>query len=525
MDYWVFRNQTIERFFPNDYQFSGYGDISVIPNKMDGYIWFYLLPIMYDQSALSQELSNYSLSFNYVLERINPNTIVIALTIDVLYPVTFIEENDELQKAIYTYNNSLYEATHAHPNLKVIDISNFTKQFSTVDLLDWKYFFISQMGMNPRISRTFSEWWNRKLKSIAFNRKKCIVLDLDNTLWGGIIGEDGVSGIKLGGDYPGNAFKLFQAGLLELKKSGIILTVCSKNNEKDVLELWDNHPECILRKEHFAAYRINWTDKATNIRELAQDLNIGLDSMVFIDDNPTERELIKQTLPMVVVPSFPEQPYEIPVFFKSLVDNYFIAYSVTTEDKEKTEQYLANANRQKALQSFSNFDDYLISLDIQLFIENANAFNIDRIAQMTQKTNQFNLTTKRYDSSQLRVFLSANWKIWCLSVSDNFGDSGITACMIMDGTRIDTFLLSCRILGKGIEFAFLKTILSSLKASGMQFVTAQFVPTQKNTQVADFWDKCGFTRTNVTDNGTVYYRLDLSTANLTVQDYYHIKTQ
>ena len=359
-----------------------------------------------------------------------------------------------------------------------------------------------------------------------------MVLDLDNTLWGGVLGEDGIEGIKLGDDYPGKAFRYFQEALLELSKSGVILTVCSKNNEEDVLEAWEKNPFMVLKKDNFATWRINWSDKATNIKEMAEELNIGLDSFVFVDDNPTERELINQVLPMVEVPEVPAQPYELPPFFKSMVEKYFRVYSVTSEDKKKTEQYKANAQRAQAQKGFVDFDDFLKSLDIQITIEAANEFNIPRIAQMTQKTNQFNLTTKRYTDADVRTFLQNGWKIWCISVTDKFGDNGITGCMMVkpipdpsseEGSLdVDTFLLSCRILGKGIEIAFTKRILLELLNQGITELKASYIPTAKNAQVKDFYEKCGFTCLSELSDGRKEYTIDLENADLNVKDYYHI---
>jgi FkbH-like protein len=301
------------------------------------------------------------------------------------------------------------------------------------------------------------------------------------------------------------------------------LTICSKNNEQDVLDLWDRNPYIKLKKEHFAAYRINWTDKATNITALSEELNIGLDSFVFIDDNPTERELIRQLLPMVAVPEFPTQPYELPVFFKRLVDDYFRVYSITEEDKRKTEQYKENAARAQAQKTFSDFESFLASLNIQITIDSVNEFNVQRIAQMTQKTNQFNLTTHRYTDADLRRFVESGWKIWCISVADKFGDSGITGTiMVMPNGEIDTFLLSCRILGKGIEVAFVKRIFSLLLSQGYKSLTARYIPTSKNSQVKDFWDKMGFECIATDDTGAKNYALSLNSANTEIEEYYNI---
>lgn len=522
MSLFVFRNNTVERFFPKDYTFSGYDDISFIPADANGYVWFYQAPIGYNREASVEEIQGYQQKFVFVLAQIDPNKAVISLTMEDTYSVPTTEDDYAVRSAIEEYNAALFLAEKVNANLKVIDYSEFTRNYPVTDLFDWKFYFISQMGINPKLTKDFQAWWNRKMDSIALKRKKCIVLDLDNTLWGGVLGEDGISGIKIGGDYPGKAFAFFQKSLLQLSKAGVILTVCSKNNEADVLEAWEKNPFMVLKKEQFAAYRINWTDKATNIKELAEELNIGLDSFVFVDDNPTERELIKQTLPMVSVPEFPAQPYELPVFFKKLVEDYFKVYSITDEDKKKTEQYKANAARVQAQHSFTNIGAFLESLEIQITIEAANEFNIPRIAQMTQKTNQFNLTTKRYTDADVKGFLANGWKIWCVSVADRFGDNGITGCIMVDVDTIDTFLLSCRILGKGIEKAFIKKIISLLKENGVKTVKAAYLPTAKNAQVAEFYDRCGFSLVAENADGGKDYALDLNSADLEIEKYYHI---
>lgn len=519
---YVFRNNTVERFFSKEYSFSGYDDISVIPTDTESYIWWYQVPVKYDQNVLAEEVRGYTQKLVYVLSQIDLKKTIVVLTMDVIYNVSFTDNNYQLTQAVDEYNAALYQAESKFSNVKVIDIREFTRQYPANELIDWKFYFISQMGMNPKLSKAFKLWFDRKMDSIALKRKKCLVLDLDNTLWGGVLGEEGVKGIQIGGDYPGKAFMYWQSALQQLAKSGVILTICSKNNEQDVLDAWEKNPFIVLKKDAFSAYRINWQDKATNIKELAEELNIGLDSFVFIDDNPTERELIKQILPMVAVPDFPEQPYMLPEFFTQLVNNYFKVYSVTDEDRKKTEQYKANAARAHAQASFADFDKFLESLDIQITIESANEFNILRIAQMTQKTNQFNLTTKRYTDTDIKGFIEAGWKIWCISVADKFGDNGITGCVIVNGNEIDTFLLSCRVLGKGIEIAFIKKVMALLAEDGVKILSAKYLPTTKNTQVKDFYEKCGFTCVEEQKDGSKLYRLRLASADLTIKELYHI---
>ncbi len=519
----VFRNNTIERFFPKAYRFSGYDDISFIPEDEEGYVWFYQAPVGFDGTALSEEIAADLQKFMMVLETVNQNKTVIAFTMEVLYSFSFTDDDFRLKDAIGKYNAGLVAASTTHSNLKIIEIDEFASRYPTEDLMDWKFYFLSQMGINPRLSGEFQQWFAKKLDQIALKRKKCLVLDLDNTLWGGILGEDGPDGIKIGGDYPGKAFLYFQKGLFELGKNGVVLAVCSKNNEQDVMDLWEKNPFLVLRKEHFAAYRINWQDKATNIKELAEELNLGLDSFVFIDDNPTERELIKQLLPMVAVPEFPDQPYELPIFFKKLVEDYFKVYAITEEDKKKTAQYKANAQRSSFQKSFADFGDFLKSLDIHLTIASANEYNIPRIAQMTQKTNQFNLTTKRYTDADIKTMLEKGGQVYCLSVADRFGDSGITGCIIVNGDEIDSFLLSCRILGKGIETAFIKKVFQMLREQGIAELRASYCPTAKNVQVKEFYEKVGLQCVSENEQGEKEYKAGLTDMDLTIEDYYQIE--
>ena len=521
----VFRNNTIERFFPNEYRFSGYDDISFIPEDEDGYVWFYQAPVGFNSTVLSDEIVTDLQKFMMVVESVSPNKTFLAFTMTSLYSVQFVDDDFVLKKAVAKYNEGLIAASVAYRNVKIVDFDEFANSYSTSDLIDWKFFFLSQMGMNPRLSSAFQQWFAKKLDQIALKRKKCLVLDLDNTLWGGILGEDGPDGIKINGEYPGKAFLYFQKGLLELGKNGVILAVCSKNNQQDVMDLWEKNPFLVLRKEHFAAYRINWQDKATNIKELAEELNLGLDSFVFVDDNPAERELIKQLLPEVSVPDFPVQPYELPSFFKKMVEDYFKVYTITEEDKKKTSQYKANAQRSNLQKSFANFGDFLRSLDIHLTIASANEYNIPRIAQMTQKTNQFNLTTKRYTDADIKTMIEKGGQVYCLSVADRFGDNGITGCIIVNGNEIDSFLLSCRILGKEIETAFIKKVFQMLRDLGMTELKAKYLPTAKNAQVREFYEKVGLQCVAENEQCEKEYKANLADMDLRIEDYYQINIE
>lgn len=512
----VFRNQTVEPFLGYDgVTYSGYDDISVVPEDVDRYIWFYQVPVNADSVQLAQEIDSYCDKLDIVLAAANNHKPFIIFSLVNLFPLRLSGDETALDEAIGAFNRHAQQLSRQHTQVKWVDFSEFTLRYDADALINWKYYLMSQTLLNPKLVHEFQEWWQRIERELSLNRKKCLVLDLDNTLWGGVLGEDGIDGIQLGGEYPGRAFSYWQRSLLELSRNGLILAICSKNNEADVLEAWEKNPAMVLKREHFSAIRINWRDKATNMRELADELNIGLDSMVFVDDSPSERELVKQLLPEVEVPDFPLKPYELMPFFKSLVEKYFRIYTITSEDRSKAEQYRANAQRNAEQARFVDLESYLYSLDIQLDVKPANEHNLPRIAQMTQKTNQFNLTTRRYAEADVHQRLDAGWRIYCVSASDRFGDNGITGTIFLEPlddttVNIDTLLLSCRILGKGIEEAFVKTVFNLLRLDGYRKITADYIPTAKNGQTADFYDRMGMTFVGTGDDGTRHYEMALN---------------
>jgi FkbH-like protein len=520
MKYFVFRNATVERFFQHlNVEFSGYEDISVISVDADRYIWFYLAPVEGNKS-IAEKIRHYADLARMTAEQIPAGKMFIVFTIKDIFTIQSISSDRTIGDAVNDYNSTLYTLASQYGNIKVIDSSHFLERYTSEELIDWKYYFISQMGLNPRLSGAFQEWCTAQIQAIELNRKKCLVLDLDNTLWGGVLGEDGVNGVALGGDYPGKAFLFFQHQILELSRQGVILALSSKNNLEDVRQMWREHPDIALKEEHFAAIRIDWNNKADNIREMAQELNIGLDSFVFLDDSPSERELIKKYLPGVTVPDFPEQPYMLPAFFKKTVEQYFSVYDLTEEDKTKTEQYKANAIRANVQRSFTNMEEYIRSLEIVLKIAEANESTLSRVAQMTQKTNQFNLTTCRYTDADLAKMLHSGHRIFTLSVSDKFGDSGLTGTCIVkiekDKVAIDSLLLSCRILGKDIEKAFVGHVLKTLQMEDVATVSASYIPTAKNSQVAGFYESLGFDLENEDEEQSKYYKIDLSKTVITL---------
>ena len=337
--------------------------------------------------------------------------------------------------------------------------------------------------------------------------KKCVVTDLDNTLWGGVIGDDGIDGIQLGELGDGPAFAALQRWLLELKRRGILLAVCSKNNDDTAREPFEKHPECVLRLEDFAAFVANWENKADNIRQIQQTLNIGMDSFVFLDDNPFERNLVRQMLPDVTVPELPEDPAAVPAYLESL--HLFEPVSYSEEDSARTAQYQAEASRTAAQAKFASYDEYLQALDMQGQILPFDSFHYPRIAQLTQRSNQFNLRTVRYSETEMAQLADdPEYLTRYMTLSDRYGEHGLISVVICkkqseDTLFIDTWLMSCRVLRRGVEGCLFDAIVRMALDNGFRYLTAEYIPTAKNKMVEHFYDEIG-----MQPDGERTYRLD-----------------
>ena len=335
--------------------------------------------------------------------------------------------------------------------------------------------------------------------AMKFPKVKVIALDADNTLWGGIIGEDGFDGIALGHEYPGNAYMAFQRRLLDFQQRGFILALCSKNNPADVEQVLSDHPHQILRAEHFAAIRVNWEAKPDNLVALAEELNLGLDSFIFVDDSDYECALVRRQLPEVEVIQTPARPVEVPSCLDQV--SRLELLSLTVEDLKKTEMYAQERIRRQLHQSAERsggLEGYLASLEMVMTVGIDDPAPLKRLSQLTQKTNQFNLTTRRYDEQHMRRLIEAsNWMVGYFSLKDVFGDSGIVGVALFELSEpalaeLDTFLMSCRVIGRKAESAFLNALLKRLAAAGVREVVADYLPTPKNGLVTSFLPDHGF---------------------------------
>ena len=353
--------------------------------------------------------------------------------------------------------------------------------------------------------------WLRFLHPLAGKVAKCVAVDLDNTLWGGVIGEDGMNGILLGAEYPGAAFQELQRALLDLSRRGILLAVCSKNNPADAMEALSGHPGMLLQPRDFAAMRINWNDKARNLREIAGELNIGLDTIAFLDDNPVERQQVREQAPEAIVIRLPEDPMD---YARAVRDcPWFERLALSDEDRRRGAYYAAQRQRVELERSVTSKEDFYRGLDQVAEIAPVNAQTLARVSQLTQKTNQFNLTTRRYTEQQIAGMAAApNWRVWSLRVKDRYADNGLVGVAIarVDGEvcEIDSFLMSCRVIGRTLETALLAHLAADARERGAKVLQGWFRPTKKNAPALEFYPEHGFEVAERTEEG-VLWRLDL----------------
>lgn len=351
------------------------------------------------------------------------------------------------------------------------------------------------------------------LRALQGHRRKCLVLDLDNTLWGGTIGEDGMSGVLLSDTYPGNCFKDFQRAVLQLSHRGILLAINSKNDPGEALELFRSHPDMVLKEKDFSSIRINWRDKADNLRDIAEELNVGLDALVFVDDSPAECERIRQACPEVRVVQLPAQKH----LYRTAIENLgcFEQLTLTEEDRNRGRMYQAQAQRQGLASRCGTLEDFYASIRMRGLLHRNNRSHIPRIAQMTQKTNQFNLTARRCTEGEISQEMDRSW-VYSLEIEDRFGDNGIVAAAVVTpdpGGRewvIGHFLMSCRVVMRTIEETLLAEISEDARSSGAERLVGRYAPSGKNQMVKEFYPQRNFSNRPTDLSGCAEYVFDLT---------------
>lgn len=392
-------------------------------------------------------------------------------------------------------NYLLMEKCSEYKNVFIIDLLYLQEKYGADTLRDNKMYDIAKLPVSTKQLPKAAKQVVDVIKAVKGNLKKCIILDLDNTLWGGVIGDDGIEHIQIGELGIGHAFTEFQMWLKELQRRGILLAVCSKNEEDTAKEPFEKHPEMVLRMEDISMFVANWEDKASNIKYIQSTLNIGMDSIVFLDDNPFERNLVKSMIPEITVPDLPNDPSEYVEFVKSF--NFFETASYSEVDKGRTRQYQEEIGR-KALQNrFADYEEYLESLEMTAEAKAFDSFHYARIAQLTQRSNQFNLRTVRYTEQEIASLAEDKDHLTLyFTLRDKFGDYGLISVVVLDKQEKETlfiseWLMSCRVLKRGMEEFIMDEIVETAKKNGFDTVVGEYLPTAKNKMVAKLYSRMG----------------------------------
>jgi len=409
-----------------------------------------------------------------------------------------------LTHAIAELNRRLATAAASVPGTFVWDYAGLVRSRGTDTWTDPRLWAIARAAVASQHQPPLAQHLVRSIVATLRPPAKCLVLDLDNTLWGGVIGDDGPGGIQLGDDFPGNVFKHFQRAALALMDRGILLAVCSKNNPDIVEQTLRTHPEMVLRWDDFACVKANWRSKSENMREIAKELNIGIDALVLFDDNPVERAEVRAALPQVGIVEVPTDPLG---YVTALRDcGFFDQPTLQAEDRERAAMYRSERERRVLADSATTPEEFLRSLEMEAEVGLVDAQTLGRVTQLINKTNQFNLTTRRYTEADVSAMSSSKDHVvaW-LRLRDRFGDQGLIAVGIVRRAgavaEIDTFLMSCRVMNRQVEHAFMAYLAEHARALGCERMTGSYIPTKKNGMVAEFYPDLGFEAAGTGDDG------------------------
>lgn len=414
-------------------------------------------------------------------------------------------------EAFRRINEGIRSLAREYPGVYILDYDALVALHGRVRWHDEGKWLTVRLPIAADCLTLMADEWLRFLHPLMGKICKVLVTDLDNTLWGGIIGEDGMTGIQIGPEHPGAVYQSLQRVMLDLYQRGVILAVCSKNNLPDAMEALESHPGMLLRPHHFAALRINWNDKAQNLREIASELNLGIDALAFLDDNPVEREWIRSQLPVTVI-DLPQDPMG---YAEALRDSpCFERLTLSDEDRERGRYYAEEHQRTELRSGAASLEDFYRSLQLEVEIASVTPQTLTRVAQLTQKTNQFNLTTRRYTEQQIaEMAAGGDWRVYSLRARDRFGDNGLVGVAITRFERsfceIDSFLMSCRVVGRAIETAFLSHVAAEALHRGARHLRGWYLPTKKNDMVKDFYKSHGFQPIDEREKGSLW-ELDLS---------------
>lgn len=425
-------------------------------------------------------------------------------------PETLVVEDAFLEKQLLgLWDEALKQLMSKHTNVRLLPYGKLLDRLGADGAYSVKTWYLGKILLSTAAQSELAKLLLDCVRVESYVPKKVLVLDLDNTLWGGLAGESTHTPVTLSDDHNGLAYKNLQRVLLQMQKQGVLLCICSKNNEEDAGEIIENHPHMVLRPDCFASMKINWNSKPENLQEIAKELNLGPDSFVFFDDSGAERELMKTMLPQVIVPDFPENPQNLASAMVEIYNQYFKKSVLTREDLEKTKQYAQNQKREQLKSGAASFEEYLAALKIEISRVDARK-HAERLLQLLNKTNQFNLTTIRHTEADLQELLTdLNHEIYLFNVKDSFGDNGIVAALIVElGTipQIREFVMSCRVMGRNVEMAILDYVEKDLAAKGYEKLIGRYEKTAKNVPVENLYLSLGYEETSKAGA----YLLDLS---------------
>ena len=421
------------------------------------------------------------------------------------------------RELVHDLNKLLHELCSRYSDAFVVNYQTLVSRVGGNHWYDLRMKHYARFPLSQEAIGELAREYMKYCRSLLGYSKKCLVVDLDNTLWGGVLGEDGLEGIKLGPTYPGSAFIDFQQQILGLHSRGVILAVASKNNQQDVEEVFAKHSSMILRRTDFSAFEVHWNAKVESLKHIAYQLNIGLEHMVFVDDNPVECEQVRMHLPMVTVILLPPQPEQ---YSQALLEEgWFDTLSISTEDIKRSALYEQRAQAEALRETSTDLEGFYRDLDMTLDFSPVSAKNLARAAQLTQKTNQFNATTRRYTEGEITKCLhDPAWITAVVSVTDRFGDNGIVGLMLAHLAEqeliIDTFLLSCRVIGRTVETAMLAYLCEIAGTVNAKYLMGEIIPTQKNPPVRDLFERHGFALDNTGETGNSYWRLNCETSKV-----------
>lgn len=494
---------------------TGYGNwyLPLLNNDIEEDVIFIILDgpeLFRNIEDVEKELSNY---INIIEKAVKDNS-------DKKFFVSTIDVHEDSIHAIKDFNikdkeiennwlKHLDKLNNDYPNFFIFDLKELITNVGRKNFYSKKLWYLGGMKFSNFGENIIVEEITNIINALEKSRKKCLVLDLDNTLWGGVVGDIGIENIELSEFKEGARYKDFQKRIKELKELGVLLAICSKNEENYAMDVFEKNKEMVLKSDDFIIKKINWQPKSKNISEIADELNIGLDSIVFIDDSRFEREEVKSNLPQVIVPEFPEDTSDLENFIIDVYKNYFYTINQTEEDKKKTKMYVDNIKRETEKKKSASIDEFLEKLNTKIYLWKLKPENLQRAHQLIHKTNQFNLTTKRYSEKQLQEFMNdPYYEIYVARVEDKFGDNGIVFLLIAkkDDNKIliDSLIMSCRVMERFIEDRIISYLEDQWFKDGFQEIESTYLKTERNKPVENLFERLGYEVTYKDENKKIY---------------------